>query len=133
MPEENKFNWINVAISLLAIFTSVIMGSIVYLLDQSNSKANKEEEFKKEIKEDISKLEQLHRQELQQYKNLVHEQFKSNDNRFFRYREQTNVSLQGIKGDIDFLRKNDFYMTKEYKKGDEKMFESLTKQLNRQQ
>jgi len=45
---------------------------------------------------------------LQDYKNY-------NNERFYIYKEKTNVTLQELKGSVLFLRKNHFFITNEYK------------------
>jgi len=106
---------INIVIGICSLLFPIFGGGFYYLLDQSNKRKDKEQLYKKEItqsltniEKQISNLEVLYKKDLQDYKS-------DNNERFYSYKEQTNVTLQELKGSISFLRKNHFFMTNEYR------------------
>jgi len=106
---------INTIIGVCSLLFPIFGGSFYYLLDQANNRKDKEQLYKKEItqsltkiEKQISNLESLYKKDLQDYKNY-------NNERFYIYKEKTNVTLQELKGSVLFLRKNHFFITNEYK------------------
>ena len=105
-------NFLTILLTVLGLF----WGAYTYLKDKEQSKIEKQEKFEKELINKIDDIEKHQERTLQDYKTY-------NDKRFYEYREQTNVTLQEIKGDITFLRRNTFFITNEFKKEDQKIRE----------
>ncbi|WP_286019162.1 hypothetical protein, partial [Candidatus Venteria ishoeyi] len=108
-------------IGICSLLFPIFAGGFYYLLDQANDRKDKEQLYKKEItqsltniEKQISNLESLYKKDLQDYKSY-------NNERFYSYKEKTNVTLQELKGSVLFLRKNHFFITNEYKNEIEKL------------
>ena len=116
MTKENLTGLITNFLTILLTVLGLFWGAYTYLKDKEQSKQEKQEQFQKELITKIDELEKHQQKSLQEYKTY-------NDKRFYEYREQTNVTLQEIKGDINFLRKNTFFISNEFKKEDQKIRE----------
>ena len=118
MTKENLTGLITNFLTILLTVLGLFWGAYTYLKDKEQSKQEKQERFQKELINKIDELEKHQDKSLQEYKTY-------NDKRFYEYREQTNVTLQEIKGDINFLRRNSFFITHEFKKEDQKIREMV--------
>jgi len=107
-------NFLTILLTVLGLFWA----AYTYLKDKEQSKQEKQERFQKELINKIDELEKHQDKSLQEYKTY-------NDKRFYEYREQTNVTLQEIKGDINFLRRNTFFISNQFKKEDQKIREMV--------
>jgi len=107
-------NFLTILLTVLGLFWA----AYTYLKDKEQSKQEKQERFQKELINKIDELEKHQDKSLQEYKTY-------NDKRFYEHKEQTNVKLEEIKGDIKFLRKNAFFITHEFKKEDQKIREMV--------
>ena len=118
MTKENIASFVTNFITILLTVLGLFWGAYTYLKDKEQSKQDRQNNFQKELIAKLDEIEKHQQKALQDYKDL-------SDKRFYEYKEQTNVKLEEIKGDIKFLRKNAFFITHEFKKEDQKIREMV--------